>query len=73
MTNDDQHFSFDDYDQEKEVDKHNVKSNSPNTTVEYENTYSDPSFEEDSFVTTSNGSTTTVKNKDMKFVFFYGL
>lgn len=72
MTNDDQHFSFDDYDQEKEVDKHNVKSNSPNTTVEYENTYSDPSFEEDSFVPTSNGSTTTVKNKDSNFVFFYG-
>ena len=69
MTNDDQHFSFDDYDQEKEV---NVKSNSPNTTVEYENTYSDPSFEEDSFVPTSNGSTTTVKNKDSNFVFFYG-
>lgn len=72
MTNDDQHFSFDDYDQEKEVDRHNVKSNSPNTTVEYENTYSDPSFEEDSFVPTSNGSTTTVKNKDSNFVFFYG-
>lgn len=72
MSNDDQHFSFDDYDQDKEMDNSNVKSNSPNTTVEYDNTYSDPSFEDESFVPTANGSTTTVKNKDSNFVFFYG-
>lgn len=72
MTNDDQHFSFDDYDQEKKEDQIKAQNPAVKTTVEYDNTYSDSSYDDESFVPTSNGSTTTVKNKDSNFVFFYG-
>lgn len=64
MTNNDKPFSFDDYEDNFQEVKHE--------TIEHPITYTIPEIEDDGFVPTSNGSSTTVQNKDSNFIFFYG-
>lgn len=68
MINNDKPFSFDDYDNEDNFEIHNDF----NQNQEFTSIYTTPDVEDDGFVPTSNGSTTTVQNKDSNFVFFYG-
>lgn len=68
--NNDNEFSFDDYDKIQETGRNqalnNLENINNNSTI-----YNAPEIE-DTFVPTTNGSATTVKNKDSNFVFFYG-
>lgn len=64
MTNNDKPFSFDDYEDNFQEVTHE--------TIEHPVTYTIPDLEDDGFVPTSNGSSTTVQNKDSNFIFFYG-
>nr|WP_314491489.1 hypothetical protein [uncultured Chryseobacterium sp.] len=64
MTNNDKPFSFDDYEDNYPEINHE--------TIEHPVTYTIPEIEDDGFVPTSNGSSTTVQNKDSNFIFFYG-
>lgn len=72
MINNDQPFSFDNYDYDNDFKKFDDFTEPQNEIVTNENIYTLPEVEDDGFVPTSNGSTTTVKNKDSNFVFFYG-
>lgn len=68
MINNDKPFSFDDYDQDNDLKKFNDN----NLTEDFTTIYNNSDIEDDGFVPTTNGSTTTVQNKDSNFVFFYG-
>ncbi|MFC7347220.1 hypothetical protein ACFQO9_10870 [Chryseobacterium zhengzhouense] len=72
MINKDRPFSFDDYDRENDFKKFEDFNTSNNEIITDENIYINNEIEDDGFVPTSSGSTTTVKNKDSNFVFFYG-
>ncbi|HEX7869698.1 MAG TPA: hypothetical protein VF455_06245 [Chryseobacterium sp.] len=73
MINKDKPFSFDDYDNENIFQKHDDFQDLNHQSIENPVTYSTPEMDDDDgFVPTSNGSTTTVQNKDSNFVFFYG-
>ncbi|WP_435525625.1 hypothetical protein [Chryseobacterium indoltheticum] len=72
MMNNDKPFSFDNYDYDNDFKKFDDFTEPQNEIVTNENIYTHPEIEDDGFVPTSNGSTTTVKNKDSNFVFFYG-
>ncbi|MFY1046506.1 hypothetical protein [Chryseobacterium sp. GP-SGM7] len=73
MINKDKPFSFDDYDNENIFKKHDDFQDLSHQYVENPAIYSTPEMDDDEgFVPTSNGSTTTVQNKDSNFVFFYG-
>ncbi|MBV6879034.1 hypothetical protein NG800_003085 [Epilithonimonas ginsengisoli] len=72
MMNNDKPFSFDDYNNEDnfhKIDDFQEINHQPlgNSTI-----YTTQETEDEGFVPTSNGSTTTVQNKDSNFVFFYG-
>lgn len=71
MINKDKPFSFDDYDRDNDFKKFDDFNPSNNEIID-ENIYINSEIEDEGFVPTSNGSTTTVQNKDSNFVFFYG-
>ncbi len=72
MINNDKPFSFDDYNNEDNFQKIDDFQEVNHENVEQSTIYTTPEMEDDGFVPTSNGSTTTVQNKDSNFVFFYG-
>lgn len=72
MINNDKPLSFDDYDNEDNFHKADDFQEVNHQTLEQPTIYTIPESEDEGFVPTSNGSTTTVQNKDSNFVFFYG-
>lgn len=71
MTND-KPFSFDDFDNENHFKKFDNFQEINTQTLEQPPIFTNSDIEDDGFVPTSSGSTTTVQNKDSNFVFFYG-
>ncbi len=72
MINNDKPFSFEDYDNENNFQKIDDFQEVNHQNTEQPTTYTNYEIDDEGFVPTSNGSTTTVQNKDSNFVFFYG-
>ena len=72
MINNNKPFSFDDFDREDNFREIEDFQEVNQETLVNPTIYTTSDMEEDSFVPASNGSTTTVQNRDSNFVFFYG-